>query len=78
MKPQPRRSPCSSTQANKRRKPTTPEQIRAYIEESYQLRQAEWQLQLLEDERPNWSTLLGLHLQMSELEPLQAGVEELL
>jgi hypothetical protein len=78
MKQQPRRPQCPSPKAKKTRKQVTPDQIRAYIEESYQLRQAEWHLQLLEDERPDWSSLLGLHLQMTELEQLQASIVELM
>jgi hypothetical protein len=77
MKQQPRRCHSPNTKARKTRKQATPEQIRSYIEECYQLRQAEWHIQLLEDERPNWSEMLGLHLQLAELERLQAGVEEL-
>jgi hypothetical protein len=77
MKQQPRRCHSPNTKATKTGKQVSPEEIRAYIEDSLRLRQAEWHLQLLEDEQPDWSMLLGLHLQMSELERLEAGVEEL-
>ena len=76
MKPRRPRSQTPQPKNTPRR--ATPEQLRSYVYEMYALRQAEWQLQLLEDERPDWSSLLGLHLQLSELERLQTAVEELL
>ena len=72
----PRRQTSSPTSKKKTGKPVSPEQIRAYTTEMYQLRQAAWQVQLLED-CPDWEHLLSLHLQMSELEHLAAELESL-
>jgi hypothetical protein len=70
---QPRRR--SSSQREKQ--PPTPQEFWAYAREIYDDRQADWQLQLLGVPPPDWARLLGLHLQMSELERLMAGLKEL-
>ncbi len=73
MKQPRRRSPSPK---GKPKKQASPEQIRACAAEMYQLRQASWHLQLLE-ERPDWEHLLSLHLQMSELEHMADQLEYL-
>lgn len=61
-----------------RRKRATPEQIRAYIEDQYELRQTEWCVQLFDHcDGIDWAVLLGLHLQMVELEHLRERLEDL-
>ena len=73
---QPRRrtSPSAPKKASKQ---ASPEQIRAYMEEMYQFRQAAWHVELMQSEQPDWNCLIGLHLHMCELERLAAGLEEL-
>jgi|GEM_PF-6793438 len=52
--------------------------FRRQIERDYGDRQAAFRWQLLEqDAAPDWTALLGFHLQMCELEALLAGLEEL-
>ena len=72
---QPRRR-TSSSAPKKTHRQATPEQIRSYAEEMYQLRQAAWHVQLLED-APDWDHLMNLHLQMSELEHIADQLKSL-
>ena len=72
MKRQSRRPPPSRS---KRKKLVTPEQIRTYIEDMYAARQGEWSSSL-RLKNIDWAYLLGLHLQMRELEHLQRRFEE--
>ena len=52
--------------------------FRRQIERDYGDRQAAFRWQLIEQETPpDWTFLLGVHLQMCELEALMAGLEEL-
>lgn len=69
------RRPASSS-PKRRKKQVSPEQIRTYAEEMYKIRQAAWQVQLMED-CPDWGHLMALHLQMSELEHIASELEEL-
>jgi hypothetical protein len=73
MKKQSSRRPPPSR--SKRKKLVTPEQIRTYIKDMYDARQGEWSSSLLH-RKIDWSYLLGLHLQMMELEHLQSKIEE--
>ena len=47
------------------------------VEQLYDERQAHWHSGILEAKSPDRGSLLGLHLQMAELERLLAGIEEL-
>jgi hypothetical protein len=72
--PSRRRAPARS------RKPSriTPEKIRASLSDIYDSRQVEWSVQLCgEEDEIDWSYLLGLHLQMCELEHLQRTLTEI-
>jgi hypothetical protein len=72
--PSRRRAPARS------RKQTgiTPAKIRAAINDIYDSRQMDWSIELCgEEEEIDWSYLLGLHLQMCELEHLQRTLEEI-
>jgi hypothetical protein len=61
-----------------RRKKVTPDEIRAYIEEAYQARQTEWCIELIDRcNDVDWAALLGLHLQLVELEHLRERMEDL-
>jgi hypothetical protein len=70
---QPSRRP--SPPRSKRKKLVTPAQIRTYIKDMYDARQGEWASSLLYDDI-DWSYLLGLHLQLRELEHLQRRLED--
>jgi hypothetical protein len=74
MKQSRRRAPARSSKQRR----ITPAKIRAAINDVYDSRQAEWSVELYgEDEEIDWSYLLGLHLQMCELEHLQRTLEEM-
>jgi hypothetical protein len=74
MKQSRRRAPARSSKQQR----ITPAKIRAAINEAYDSRQMEWSIELFgEDEEIDWSYLLGLHLQMCELEHLQRTLEEM-
>jgi hypothetical protein len=74
MKQSRRRAPARSS----RQQRITPAKIRAAINEVYDSRQMEWSVEIFgEDEEIDWSYLLGLHLQMCELEHLQRTLEEM-
>ena len=61
-----------------RKRKITPEQIRFYIEDMYQARQSEWHIELFDSGKEiDWSYLLGLHLQLCELEHLRERMEEI-
>lgn len=61
-----------------RRKRVTPQEIRSYIEEQCDLRQTEWSIELFDKCNDiDWARLLGLHLQLVELEHLRERLEEL-
>jgi hypothetical protein len=61
-----------------RKRKITPEQIRFYIEDMYHARQSEWLVELFEPgDEIDWSYLLGLHLQLCELEHLRERMEEI-
>lgn len=51
------------------KRPPTPCDIRCTIRQMLHAREARWN-KLLQGRRVNWTTLLGLHLQMAELECL--------
>ncbi len=70
MKPR-RRTPRNSG----RRRPASPEQIRGQLTDDYLARQIEWSL-ALDAERVDWAYLLGLHLQMTEIEHLTESLED--
>ena len=72
--PSRRRAPARS----RKQQEITPEKIRAAIDNVYDSRQVEWSVELFgEEEEIDWSYLLGLHLQMCELEHLQRTLEEI-
>jgi hypothetical protein len=74
MKQSRRRAPARSSKQQR----ITPAKIRAAINEVYDSRQMEWSVEIFgEDEEIDWSYLLGLHLQMCELEHLQRTFEEM-
>jgi hypothetical protein len=74
MKQPRRRAPARSSKQRR----ITPAKIRAAINDVYDSRQMEWSVELYgEDEEIDWSYLLGLHLQMCELEHLQRTLEEM-
>jgi hypothetical protein len=74
MKQSRRRAPARSSKQQR----ITPAKIRAAINEVYDSRQMEWSVEIFgEDEEIDWSYLLGLHLQMCELEHLQRTLEEM-
>lgn len=54
----------------------TPDEIRLHIEQLLDAQQVEWHYQLVSTPEPDWSHLLCRHLQMVELERLEAGLEE--
>ncbi len=64
-----------STGKSSRRRPASPQQIRAQLTDDYLARQIEWSLGL-DAERIDWTYLLGLHLQMTEIEHLTESLEE--
>lgn len=73
MKQSRRRAPARSSKQQR----ITPAKIRAAINEVYDSRQMEWSVEIFgEDEEIDWAYLLGLHLQMCELEHLQRTLEE--
>jgi hypothetical protein len=73
MKQPRRRAPARSS----KRRRITPAKIRAAIGDIYDSRQMDWSIELCgEEEEIDWSYLLGLHLQMCELEHLQRTLEE--
>jgi hypothetical protein len=73
MKQSRRRAPARSSKQQR----ITPAKIRAAINEVYDSRQMEWSVEIFgEDEEIDWSYLLGLHLQMCELEHLQRTLKE--
>jgi hypothetical protein len=57
-------------------KPPTPDQIRRHIARLVDAHQIEWHHELISHPGPNWSRLLSLHLQMVELEGIEAGMQE--
>jgi hypothetical protein len=66
------------TTTKTRKKKITPEEIRAFIEKMYDARTVEWSLELFDSGAEiDWEYLLGLHLQMCELEHLRERIEEL-
>jgi len=71
--PSRRRAPARSPKSR-----ITPEKIRAALSDIYDSRQVEWSVELFgEEEEIDWSYLLGLHLQMCELEHLQKTLVEI-
>lgn len=66
----------SSAQRSRKKKPT-PAQIRRHIAKLVDSYQIEWNIELGSNAGPNWSRLLCLHLQMVELEGIEAGMGEL-
>jgi hypothetical protein len=71
----PRRSP--RPRKSKAVEQLSPEQrLRAQIQGAYLDRQLQWQWQL-KGTSPDWDLLLGIHLQMSELERMFAGLEQM-
>ena len=66
----------SSAQPSLKKKPT-PAQIRRYIARMVDTYQVEWHGELVLNAEPDWSRLLCLHLQMVELEGMEAGMAEL-
>jgi hypothetical protein len=73
MKQPRRRAPARSSKQQR----ITPAKVRAAINDVYDSRQMEWSVELYgEDEEIDWSYLLGLHLQMCELEHLQRTLKE--
>lgn len=67
----------SNSSDKQRQEEVTPHKIWAYINDLYRCRQLEWDVELRGEGSPDWERLLGLHLQMRELEHLTAGIEEL-
>ncbi len=70
----PRRRTTRSTTTS-RRKPFSPAQIRAQLTNDYLARQIQWGLGL-DAERIDWTQLLSLHLQLTELEHLTESLED--
>jgi hypothetical protein len=68
-----RRSSCKRNPP--KLKAASPDQIRAQLKQDYIARQTEWTLSL-EASRVDWAYLLGLHLQMIEIEHLSQSLEE--
>jgi hypothetical protein len=66
--PHPRRSP--------KRTAPTPLEIRHHLAQLLDAMQVEWQYQLVSMPEMDWTRLLSLHLQMCELEGIEAGVQE--
>jgi hypothetical protein len=61
-----------------RKKKPSKKEIRSYIEEAYDVRQTEWGLELFDKcNEIDWNYLLGLHLEMVELEYLLNRTEDL-
>lgn len=70
--PRPRKSKGAQPQ-----QPVSPEErFRAQLEGAYLDRQMRWHSQLKATD-PDWNVLLGIHLQMSELERMFAGLEKM-
>jgi hypothetical protein len=63
--------------AQSRKKKPTPAQIRRHIATLVDSYQMEWYVELVSNAEPNWSRLLCLHLQIVELEGMEASMGEL-
>lgn len=48
-----------------------------HLEAVYATRMVQWHQQLHLLEQPDWELLLGLHLQLTELERMYAGLEDM-
>ena len=48
-----------------------------HLEAVYATRMVQWHQQLRLLEQPDWELLLGLHLQLTELERMCAGLEDM-
>lgn len=54
----------------------TPLEIRHHMAQLLDAMQVEWHYQLISMPEMDWPRLLSLHLQMCELEGIEAGVQE--
>ncbi len=67
--PRPRR------RKNKASRPLDP--FQRHLEAVYATRMVQWHQQLHVLEQPDWELLLGIHLQLTELERMYAGLEDM-
>lgn len=71
----------SSRPRRRKSKASQPTQIldpfQRHIEALYATRMVQWHQQLRLLEKPDWELLLGLHLQMTELERMYAGLQDM-
>ena len=70
------KQPSSGKRSRKKTQPPTPDEIRRHIEHLVDAQQVEWHYQLVSAPEPNWPRLMCLHLQMVELEGIDAAMQE--
>ena len=69
------KSPRPRRRKNKASQPLDP--FQRLLEAIYATRVVDWHRELHVSEQPNWELLLGIHLQLTELERMHAGLKDM-
>ena len=69
------KSPRPRRRKNKASRPLDP--FQRHLQAVYASRTVDWHRELHVAQQPNWELLLGIHLQLTELERMYAGLQDM-